>query len=91
MAALTNDHKKITIAVVNPTKQNQKLNTHYKNINLNAQGVKWTISGNNLKAINQPGAPLSIKIINSAVNNADQLLSVDPLSVTIFELKIKNP
>jgi alpha-N-arabinofuranosidase len=90
MAALTNDHKKITIAVVNPTKQNQKLNTHYKNINLGAQGVKWTISGSDLKAINQPGTLPSIKIISSAVNNANQLLNVEPLSVTIFELEIKN-
>jgi alpha-L-arabinofuranosidase len=91
MAALTNDHKKITIAVVNPTKQNQKLNTHYKNIKPDGKGVKWTISGSDLKAINQPGVPPSIKIISSIVNNANQLLSVEPLSVTIFELEIKNP
>jgi len=89
MAALTNDHKKITIAVVNPTRQNQKLNTHYKNINLNADGLKWTISGNDLKAINQPGVKPEIKIIQTVVNHTDQLLSVEPLSVTIFELKIK--
>jgi alpha-N-arabinofuranosidase len=89
MAALTNDHKNITIAVVNPTNQVQKLNIRYKNINVTSEGEKWTIAGRDLKAINIPGVAPEIKIVKSAIKDADQSLSADALSVTIFELKAK--
>jgi len=89
MSALTSDYKKITIAVVNPTKQVQKLNIRYKNISVTSEGEKWTIAGHDLKAVNIPGVAPEIKIVKSAVKNADQLLSADALSVTIFELNAK--
>ncbi|MDO3626201.1 alpha-L-arabinofuranosidase C-terminal domain-containing protein [Mucilaginibacter sp. BT774] len=87
MAALTSDHKKITIAVVNPTTRAQKLNIRYKNINVPSEGEKWTIAGHDLKAINNPGVTPDIKIVKSVVKNADQSLNADALSVTIFELE----
>jgi len=89
MAALTSDHKKITIAVVNPTKQVQKLNIRYKNISVTSEGKKWTIAGHDLKAVNNPDVAPEIKIVKSAVKNADQSLIAEALSVTIFELKAK--
>lgn len=89
MAALTSDHKKITIAVINPTTQGQKLNIRYKNISVSAEGEKWTIAGHDLKAVNNPGVAPEIKIVKSAVKNADQSLIAEALSVTIFELKAK--
>jgi len=89
MAALTSDHKKITIAVVNPTKQVQKLNIRYKNISVTSEGKKWTIAGHDLKAVNNPDVAPEIKIVKSNVKNADQSLNADALSVTIFELKAK--
>src|SRR5437588_12113490 len=73
MAALTSDRKNITIAVVNHTRQIKKLNMQFKNISITADGEKWTISGNDLKAINQPGAKPAIEILRAAFNNADQL------------------
>lgn len=89
MAALTNDGKKITIAVVNPTRQTQTLQILYKNISIAADGQKWTIAGTDLKAINVPGAKPTIGIVPSAVKNAGESLSTEPLSVTLFELNIK--
>lgn len=89
MAALTSDHKRITIAVVNPTRQAQKLNIRYKNINVASEGDKWTIAGHDLKAVNNPGVAPDVEIVKSAVKNADQSLNADALSVTIFELEAK--
>jgi alpha-N-arabinofuranosidase len=89
MAALTNDGKRITIAVVNPTRQTQTLHVQYKNISIAADGQKWTIAGSDLKAINVPGAKSTIGIVPSAVKNVGESLSTEPLSVTLFELNIK--
>lgn len=89
MAALTNDGKKITIAVVNPTRQTQTLHIQYKNMSIAADGQKWAIVGTDLKAINIPGTKPAVSIVSSAIKNAGQSLSTEPLSVTLFELKIK--
>lgn len=89
MAALTSDGKKITIAAVNPTRQTQTLNIQYKNLSIAADGQKWTIAGTDLKAINTPGDKPNINIVASAIKNAGQSLSTEPLSITLFELKIK--
>ena len=86
-AAFTKDHKKITVAVVNPTLQPQQLQLRFKGLQLQDQGKKWTISGTDLKAINEPGKKAAIEIIESAVNNRN-LFQLDAASVTIFEIPV---
>ena len=88
-AALTTDRKKITVSIVNPTLQPQQVNIKYLGIEIQKNAKRWTISGNDLKAINEPGKKPAIEIIRSSINDADGPLHLDAASITLFEIPLK--
>lgn len=88
-AALTKDRKKITVAVVNPTLQEQQVNFNYVGIAIQKDAKSWSISGNDLKAINEPGKKPAVEIIASAVKDAGASLHLDAASVTLFEIPLQ--
>lgn len=87
-AALIKDRKKITIAIVNPTLQPQQVQLNFKGIQLEQKGKKWTISGTDLNAINEPGKKPTIEIIESIIINQG-LFQLDAASVSLFEIPVK--
>lgn len=86
-AALTKDGKKITIAIVNPTLQSQKLDVQIVGFKIEKAGKKWTISGTDLKAINEPGKQPAVEIIESAIINAEAF-QLDAASITLVEMPL---
>jgi len=88
-AALTKNHKAITIAVVNPTDKNYSLTTKIKNIKLTGKGQMWTISHTDPMIFNDPGKEPTVKINEKIISNIDTL-DVLPLSVCLYNLEIKN-
>jgi alpha-N-arabinofuranosidase len=88
-AALTKDRKKITVAIVNPTLQPQQVNIKYTGMIIQKNAKSWTISGNDLKAINEPGKKPAIGIIGSLINDADGSLHLDAASITLFVIPLK--
>jgi len=88
-AALTDDRKRITIVVVNPTLQVQQVTINYSGINIQNKGVKWVIGGNDLKAINEPGKKAAVEIISSLLNKSAVPLVLAPTSITLFEIPLK--
>ena len=87
-AALTADHKKITVAVVNPTLQPQQVSIKYTGITVQKNAKSWTISGSDLKAVNEPGKKPTVEISGSFINNADGPLYLGAASITLFEIPI---
>ena len=87
-AALTKDRKKITVAIVNPTLQPQQVQVKFEGLKLEEMGKKWTISGTDLKAINEPGKKPVIEIIESTITSKE-LFQLDAVSVTLFEIPVK--
>lgn len=88
VAALTEDGKQLTIAIVNPTLESQQLPLNVQGVELAGGGEGWQIAGNDPLAYNDPGQPLRVKIEPVAVESVKSL-AVQPCSITLFALPLK--
>jgi alpha-N-arabinofuranosidase len=88
-AALTADRRALTLAVVNPTEQSRRVRLKVSGRPLTCQGERWTITGPNRWAHNQPGAPSQVDIRSAAVANPQQQIELAPLSVTLLSLGLR--
>jgi len=86
MAALTQDRKTLTVAVVNPSLKPVEIEFVVAGTKLAGGGTRWQIAGNNPMAFNDPGKPAVVSIEEAAVPGAAEKLSVAPCSVTLFAL-----
>ena len=87
-AALTEDGKEITIAVVNPTSSTYRLTLDIAGATPRAAAKSWVIVGNDPTAYNTPGEPDKIKIADGPATDLTEAVSVKPLSVTLFRAPI---
>jgi alpha-N-arabinofuranosidase len=88
VAALTKDGRALTVAVVNPTKDELALTLDLAGLSVGAAGKSWSVAGADEFAHNTPGQPrvVDIKRTDSVSTNA---LRVPALSATVFELPLK--
>ena len=89
VAALTEDGKTLTIAIVNPTLEPQQLPLSVQGVELAGGGQRWQIAGNDPQAYNDPGQPLHVKIEQADLEPSLKSLSVQPCSITLFALPVK--
>jgi alpha-N-arabinofuranosidase len=85
-AAWTEDHKALTIAIVNPTEQEQKLTMNLKGAKLTSKGNLWLISHSDPMAYNEPGKEPNVMIVEKPVTGVSKKLSVPPLSISLYRL-----
>jgi alpha-N-arabinofuranosidase len=89
MAALSQDRKTLTVAVVNPSLKTVEIEFAVKGARLAGEGTRWQIAGNNPMAFNDPGKPAAVEIDVAAIQDAAEKLSVAPCSVTLFAFPTK--
>lgn len=87
-AALTQDRKAMTIAVVNPNQSSIELPLEIRGMSLEQNGQMWLITGDNRMAHNVPGQEPEVQIQEKEVNDSGKL-SVPPLSVSLFSFNVK--
>ncbi len=87
-AALTDDKRALTVAVVNPTPDARALSLDLSGATLNGTGRQWVLTGPDRWAYNAPGEPRQVDIIPTAIEDASRL-EIEPLSVTLWNLWIK--
>ena len=85
-AAWSQDHKTLTVAVVNPTMQALEIPLTVKGAKLSGSGTRWQIAGNDPRAYNDPGRPPVVRIEEATVEGASDKVSAGPCSVTLFAL-----
>ena len=88
-AALTEGRKVLTIAVVNPTKEPQKIDLDFRGLTLSGTGRVWRLSGPDENAFNEPGRPSSVSIANRPVRKAPKTLIVEPLGIDLYVLDMR--
>ena len=86
-AALTTDHKKLTLSVVNPTTEEIEVKLDATGLTPAGPVTRWFITGPNAEAHNTPGQPRVIDIQHSEATAGS--LKVPALSATLFELPLK--
>ena len=88
VAALTPDHKFLTLAVVNATETEQKFNLNVTNTRL-GPATLWQMTGSSLDAANHVGQPPQVEVKEIAMGNTSGSISVAPTSVNIYRFSVE--
>jgi len=88
-AALKNDRKAITIAVVNPTDKQRELPIELKGVKVADKGKLWVITGTDPLAHNEPGKEPKVVIEEKTAEGLSNKFNVPALSVSIYEFAIE--
>jgi alpha-L-arabinofuranosidase len=88
-AALSNDRKALTVAVVNPTDAPQNILLTFTQASLQAKATKWEVAVKDLQTQNVAGQEPRVKIVESSLSRIPDRLEVAPYSVTLYEFKVR--
>ena len=88
VAAISADHTFLTLAVVNATVSEQKVDLTVDGVRLSGNITLWRMTGNNLDAANKIGQIPQVKVKESAIAEAPKTLSVAPISVEIYRFPL---
>jgi alpha-N-arabinofuranosidase len=89
-AALTQDGKALTVAVVNYTQEDKELVINLAGAELNGSGTLYVISNSNPMAYNEPGKEPNVKIVAEPLTNVPEVLKVPELSINLYKLETEN-
>lgn len=81
-AAWTEDHRALTVAVLNPTDVEQSLKLNFSGANLSGKGTLWRLASSEASGQNP-------SISDSPVDSVPELLKFPRFSVNIYELPVK--
>jgi len=88
IAALSPDHKKLTIAVVNATHEPQSVSIAVDDARTTGKGTVWRLTGASLTAENKVGARPGVSIRQSSVAPLGSRLVVPAISTSIYEFPL---
>jgi alpha-N-arabinofuranosidase len=88
VAVLSPDRKFLTLAVVNATDSEQKLDLNVSGATLGANGILWQMTGKNLEAANKVGQPTQVEVKETTVGDAPTKLSIAPISLMVFKFPL---
>ncbi|MGQ9564483.1 MAG: alpha-L-arabinofuranosidase C-terminal domain-containing protein [Thermogutta sp.] len=86
-AAISEDNQAITIAVVNPTGEKQRLSLRLEGATMGDHAQAWEVAGNDPMDYNEPGKPLRVELRKRETSTGESL-EVAPYSATIFQIPL---
>jgi alpha-N-arabinofuranosidase len=87
-AAWTDDHKSLTVAVVNPTIDSYSVDLDIKGAKVGTGGEFFQIHNPDPMAYNHPGKEPAVTICREKITSAVDKLDVPPISVMLYKLNI---
>jgi alpha-L-arabinofuranosidase len=87
-AALSPDHKYLTVAVVNATESEQKFDLSVTGTRLAGAPTLWLMTGKDLEASNHVGEPPQVEVKEVPVSDASGTIAVAPISVSIYRFPV---
>ncbi len=90
VAALSPDRTRLTIAIVNATRQAQPVAITIEGAHSQGKGTVWRLTGKDLKAKNVVGAPPGVTISQASVPALGSSLTVPPISTSIYQFPLKD-
>ena len=88
-AALTPDHKILTLAVVNATESGQRFDLNLAGSRLAGPSLHWQMTGDRLEAANHVGEPPEVDVKEISTNDASGKIAVAPISINVYRFPIK--
>ncbi len=89
-AALTEDEKALTVAVVNYTQEDMELFMDLEGAELSGSGTLSVICNSDPLAYNEPGKEPNLTIVTEVLMSVPEVLKVPALSINIYRLETKN-
>ncbi|HEX4066123.1 MAG TPA: alpha-N-arabinofuranosidase [Acidobacteriaceae bacterium] len=87
-AALSADHKFLTLSVVNATDSEQKVNLNVSGARLTGNATLWQMTGRDLDAANHAGQAPQVEVRETTIPEAPTSLTVAPISVDIYRFPV---
>ncbi|HWE86337.1 MAG TPA: hypothetical protein VG267_15445 [Terracidiphilus sp.] len=87
-AAVTPDHKYLTVAVVNATDSEQKLALNVAGTELSGPATLWQMTGTNLDSIDRLGQTPEVEVKEIPLGSAPRSLTISPISINIFRFPV---
>jgi alpha-N-arabinofuranosidase len=88
-ATWTADRKTLTISVVNPTFETQRLALRVEGARLAPSGTAWVLTAPDDMAYNEPGQAPAVRFAETRVTGVQETLEVAPASATIFRIAVR--
>ena len=88
-AALSPDRRFITLAVVNATDSEQKVDLTVDGARLRGKADVWRMTGKDLEAANHVGQPPQVEVKETSLGEMPATLRVSPISVEIYRFAAK--
>jgi len=88
-AAWTEDHKALTVAIVNPTKETVESALEVKGATPTGKGRLWRITGAGEMAYNEPGREPQVEIVELPCEGLPGRLETAPMSVSLYRLPMR--
>jgi len=89
VAAMTDDHKYLTLAVVNATDQEHKFNLSVAGMNVTGPSTEWQLSGSDLNADDHVGQPQQVFVKEIPLSDPLSSIAVAPSSVNIYRFSVQ--
>ncbi len=90
-AALTDDKKSLTVAIINPTESAQQITLSFTGATPAAGATLYRMSPSDLNATITIGQPPSVKVDQSSLDTVPQTVSIPPFSVSIYDIPVRGP
>jgi len=87
-AALSDDGKTLTVALVNPTESAQQLRLIFRNVDLTGEGNLWRMAPESLTATIVVGQKAGVEVERHTLDAAPDTVRLPPYSVSIYELAV---
>jgi alpha-N-arabinofuranosidase len=88
VAALSADHKFLTLAVVNATDSEQKFDLAAAGVRFSGDAKLWRMTGNTVEAANKAGQPQQVEVKETAIGGTPTQMSVPPISIDIYQFPV---
>lgn len=88
VAALSTDHKFLTVAVVNATQSAQQLSLDVGGARFAGPSMLWQMTGKDLNAANHVGQAPQVEIKEIPVSDVSHTISVAPISIDIYRFPV---
>ena len=88
-AALTPDHKFLTLAVVNATDQAQNFEFNVNGGRIAGRATVWQLTGKSFDSVNKVGEQPEVGLKEIAIDKVSQTLSAKPMSLNIYRFPLQ--
>lgn len=88
-AAFTADRTSLTVAIVNPTAESQRVKLDLQGATVSGRGRRFVLTGADRLSHNAPGRPRGVTVTETSLSQGGDALDVPPLSVVLHVLPLR--